>query len=82
MNSSSNEFSQLLTKIDCSLGVSRYIVSGGPHGKESSIVPYCFNVFTDPLPRNRRTIVARVGFRGNVFTEPLPSNGYIHNNIA
>jgi hypothetical protein len=25
------------------------------------------DVFTDPTPNNRRSIVARVGFRGNVF---------------
>jgi hypothetical protein len=34
-------------------------------------------VFTDPLPSNRRPIVARVGSRGTVFTESLSSDGSI-----
>jgi hypothetical protein len=31
-------------------------------------------MFTDPLPCNRRPIVARVVSRGDVFIESLPSN--------
>jgi hypothetical protein len=38
-------------------------------------------VFTDPLPNNRRPIVAGAGFRGNVFSESLPSNGSIRHNM-
>jgi hypothetical protein len=33
-------------------------------------------VFTDPLPSNKRPIVARVGSRGDVFTESLPRMAY------
>jgi hypothetical protein len=33
--------------------------------------------FTDPLPSNGRSIVARVSFREKVFTDSLPSNGSI-----
>jgi hypothetical protein len=46
----------------------------GPHRKHSL---YCSSgVFTEPLPTNRRPIVASVCLRGNVFTESLPNNGY------
>jgi hypothetical protein len=38
-------------------------------------------VFTDPLPSNRRPIVARIGLHGNVFTESLPNNGSKRHNI-
>jgi hypothetical protein len=38
-------------------------------------------MFTDPLPTNGRSIVARVCFRGNVFTESLPSDEYTCHNI-
>jgi hypothetical protein len=39
-------------------------------------------VFIDPLPSNRRPIIARVGSRVNVFTEPLPSiESICHNNL-
>jgi hypothetical protein len=37
---------------------------------------------TDPLSRNRRPIVARVGYRGNVIiTESLPCSGSMRHNI-
>jgi hypothetical protein len=38
-------------------------------------IHFCWrDVFTAPLPSNRRSI-ARVGSLGNLFKEPLPSNG-------
>jgi hypothetical protein len=39
-------------------------------------------VFTDPLPSNRRPIVARVCLSGTVFTELLPSNGHTRRSIV
>jgi hypothetical protein len=39
-------------------------------------------VFSEPLPSNRRLIVAHFGSRGNVFTESLPSNGSVRYNIS
>jgi hypothetical protein len=81
MNSSSAELSQLLTT-GCSLETSRYVVSGGPHEEHRLLLSrIVLGVFSDPLPSNRRPIVARVGSRGNVFTESLPSNGFIRHNI-
>jgi hypothetical protein len=50
-----------------------------PHRKDTQ---RCWGgVFTDPLPRNGRPILARTGSRGNAFTEPLPSNGYTHHSM-
>jgi hypothetical protein len=76
MNSSSTEFSQLLTTINCSHGTSHYIASGRTPWKHRLLLSRnVLDVFTDPLPSNRHPIVARVGSRGKVFAEPLPSNG-------
>jgi hypothetical protein len=81
MNSSSTELSRLLTTTNCSLRTSRHIASGRtPRKTLSSIVHSVLGVFIDPLPSNRRPIVARVGSRGNVFTESLPSNGSVRHN--
>jgi hypothetical protein len=57
---------------DCSLGTSRYIALGRtPWKTPFPIVPYYLGVFTDPLPSNRRPIVARVVSRGIVFAESV-----------
>jgi hypothetical protein len=47
-------------------------------------VLYCIvlGVFTDPLPSNRRHIVAGAGSRGNVSTESLPSNWSMRDSFA
>jgi hypothetical protein len=53
-----------------------------PHGKHRLLLSrIVLGVFTDPLPSNRRPIVARVGSRGNVFTESLHINGSVSHNI-
>jgi hypothetical protein len=54
---------------------------GEPHGKHCLLLSrIVLRVFTDPLPSNKRPIVARFGSRGNMFTESLPSNGYTCHN--
>jgi hypothetical protein len=81
MNTSSTELSQLLTT-NRSLGTSRYIASGRTTRKTRLLLfLILLGVFPDPLPSNKRPIVAQVGSRGNVFTESLPSNGSIRHNI-
>jgi hypothetical protein len=53
----------------------------GPHEKHPLILRrIVLGVFIDPLPSNKRSIVASVGSRGNVFTESLSSNGSIRHN--
>jgi hypothetical protein len=48
---------------------------GGPHGKHYFLLSrIVLGVFIDPLPSNRRHMVARVGSRWNVFTESSTSN--------
>jgi hypothetical protein len=82
MNFSSIGLSQLLTTTICSLGTSRYIASGRiPRKYRLLLSRIVLGVFADPLPSNRRPIVARVCSRGNMFTESLPSNGSIRHNI-
>jgi hypothetical protein len=55
---------------------------GGPHGKHRLLLPpIVLGVFTDQLPSNKRSIVARLRFRGNVFTESLLRNGSIRHSI-
>jgi hypothetical protein len=81
LNSSSTEFSQLLTTISSSLDTSHCTPSGWiPWKTPSSIVRYCFRRVSDPLPINRH-IVVHVGSRGNMFTKSLHSSGSIHHNI-
>jgi hypothetical protein len=77
MNSSSTEPYQLLTT-NCSLGTSRYIVSGRiPRKTLSSLVHIVLCLFTDPFPSNRRPIVAIVCSHGNMFMESLPIIGLL-----
>jgi hypothetical protein len=80
MNYSSNELSQILPT-HYSIGTTHYITSERlPRKHRLLLSRIILGVFTDPLPSNRRPIVARVGSRRNVFTESLPSNGSIRHN--
>jgi hypothetical protein len=80
-NSSSTELSQLLTTAAL-LELLVILPWDGPLGKYRLLLSrIVLGVFTDPLPGNRRSIIARIGSRGNVFTESLPSNGYPRHNI-
>jgi hypothetical protein len=54
----------------------------GPHGKHRLLLSrIVLGMFPDPMPSNRRPIVASIGSRGNVFTESLPRNESIRHNI-
>jgi hypothetical protein len=44
---------------------------------ENTVFCHQEGLFINPLPTNRRPIVARVCLCGNVFTESLPSNGSV-----
>jgi hypothetical protein len=62
----------------CSLGTSRYITSGRTPLKTSSSI--VLGVFTNLLHSNRRSIFARISYRGNVCTESLPSSWSVRHN--
>jgi hypothetical protein len=83
MNSSSPELCQLLTTTNSPLELLVVQPRGGLHGKHHLLLSHIvLGVFTDPLPRNKHPIVARVGSHGNVFTESLPNSGSIcHNTL-
>jgi hypothetical protein len=77
MNSSSTELYQLLTT-----GTFRYVLSGRIQRKKNLLSSrIILGVLTDPLPSNKRSMVALIGSCWNVFSESLPSNGSIQHSI-